>query len=116
MDIIENKANKNNSINQMAFGKRIRDARTKLGMSRSKLAEELDISTNFLGDIERGIKLPSVPNLILLANILKISLDTLFCDSLNNVIEEENQTVYYSDRQKVIINSVIKTIVENFKD
>lgn len=116
MKIEENKLNKNTAINQIAFGKKIRDAREKLGISRNDFAEQVDISPNFLGDIERGVKLPSLPNLVLMANILKVSIDTLLCDSLNNIVEEECNNVYYSDRQKSIINSIIKTVVENFKD
>ena len=112
----ENINNKNTLINQISFGKKIREARNKIGMSRSTLAEKLGISVNFLGDIERGLKLPSVPNLILIANILKVSLDYLFTDSLDNIIEEENQNIYYTNRQKTIINSVIKTITENFNN
>lgn len=116
MKIEESKSNKNTAINQIAFGRKIRDAREKMGISRSDFAEQVDISTNFLGDIERGVKLPSLPNLVLMVNILKISIDVLLCDSLNNVVEEETDNIYYSDRQKAIINSVIKTVIENFKD
>lgn len=110
----EEKQNKNNIINQISFGKKIREARTKMGISRASLAEELGISVNFLGDIERGLKLPSVPNLIMMTNILKVSLDYLFSDSLNNILEEESENIYYTDRQKSVINSIIKLINENF--
>ena len=111
-----NQITKNNLINQIAFGKKIRDARNNLGISRAKLAESVGISVNFLGDIERGLKLPSVPNLIMIANILKVSLDNLFSDSLDNILFEESDNMYYTNRQKAIINSVIKTITENFKE
>lgn len=110
----EEKQNKNNIINQISFGKKIREARTKMGISRASLAEDLGISVNFLGDIERGLKLPSVPNLIMMTNILKVSLDYLFSDSLNNILEEESENIYYTDRQKSVINSIIKLINENF--
>lgn len=110
----EEKPNKNNIINQISFGKKIREARTKMGISRASLAEDLGISVNFLGDIERGLKLPSVPNLIMMTNILKVSLDYLFSDSLNNILEEESENIYYTDRQKSVINSIIKLINENF--
>lgn len=110
----EEKQNKNNIINQISFSKKIREARTKMGISRASLAEDLGISVNFLGDIERGLKLPSVPNLIMMTNILKVSLDYLFSDSLNNILEEESENLYYTDRQKSAINSIIKLINENF--
>ena len=110
----EEKQNKNNIINQISFSKKIRESRTKMGISRASLAEDLGISVNFLGDIERGLKLPSVPNLIMMTNILKVSLDYLFSDSLNNILEEESENIYYTDRQKSVINSIIKLINENF--
>lgn len=117
MKNIENKnVSKNNLVNQISFGKKIREAREKNNLTRANLAEILGISVNFLGDIERGIKLPSVPTLILISNSLKVSLDSLFSESLDNMVYEENENIYYTTRQKIIINNLIKTINENFKD
>lgn len=79
-----------------------------------ELAEEIGVSQNFLGDIERGIKLPSLSKLILLSNTLKVSLDTLFADSLDNILYEPEKDIYYTDKQKAIIKDVIKTITTNF--
>ena len=50
----------------------------------------------------------------MMTNILKVSLDYLFSDSLNNILEEESENIYYTDRQKSVINSIIKLINENF--
>ena len=58
----------NKSINKKLFGKRIKEAREKLGYTQFQLAEKIGVSQNFLGDIERGIKLPSLNKLILLKN------------------------------------------------
>lgn len=103
-----------NTINKKAFGKRLREAREKCRYTQAELAEEIGVSQNFLGDIERGIKLPSLNKLIALSNVLKLSLDTMFAESLDNIISETGE-IYYTDRQLAIMNSVIKAINDNFK-
>ncbi len=103
----------NNTINRYAFGKRVKQAREALHLTQFELAEKIDVSQNFLGDIERGIKLPSLNKLILLSNTLKVSLDTLFAESLDNVIYEPDNT-YYTDKQLAIMKNVIKSITDNF--
>lgn len=105
----------NTIINKKQFGKKIKEARERLNLTQFELAKQIGVSQNFLGDIERGIKLPSLTKLILISNNLKLSLDTMFADSLDNVLYEPAD-IYYSDRQLAIMKNVIKTITENFKD
>lgn len=102
-----------NTINKIAFGKRLKEAREKMGYTQAKLSEEVGISPNFLGDIERGLKLPSLNKLIILSNVLKTSLDTMFADSLDNILCEPGE-IYYTDKQLAIMKNVIKTITDNF--
>lgn len=52
-------------INRKQFGKKLKEARLKMDYTQFELAEEIGVSQNFLGDIERGIKLPSLSKLIL---------------------------------------------------
>lgn len=101
-------------INRKQFGKKLKEARLKMDYTQFELAEEIGVSQNFLGDIERGIKLPSLSKLILLSNTLKVSLDTLFADSLDNILYEPEKDIYYTDKQKAIIKDMIKTITTNF--
>lgn len=62
------------------LGKKIREERTKQRYSQASLAEKLDISTNFLGQIERGERKPSVETLVRLSDVLGSSLDYLLLD------------------------------------
>lgn len=103
-----------NIINKKLFGKKVKDARTKLELTQFELAEKIGVSQNFLGDIERGIKLPGLPKLIVLCNTLKVSLDYLFADSLDNVLCEPDE-IYYTDKQMAIIKNIVKTITTNFE-
>ncbi|MNP63534.1 HTH-type transcriptional regulator ImmR [compost metagenome] len=105
----------NKIVNKILFGKRLKEAREKLNLTQFELAELVGISQNFLGDIERGLKLPSIETLIKLSNSLKISLDSMFIDSLDNIVSEPEE-IYYTDRQLTIMKNVIKMVTENFKE
>lgn len=59
------------------LGKAARKARTELGMSQAEVAEAAGISVEFLGRIERGKTLPSVPTLCRLADVLRVRSDVL---------------------------------------
>ena len=107
------KKNELGIIDQKSFGKKIKNARKEMGLTQFGLAEKINVSQNFLGDIERGIKLPSLPKLILLSNVLKLSLDNMFLDSLDNTLEEPEE-IYYTDKQLNVMKKVIKMINDNF--
>ena len=42
------------------LGQRIREQRRKKGWTMDKLAEKADLSVNYVGDLERGVKTPSL--------------------------------------------------------
>lgn len=104
---------KSNIINKKSFGKKIKEARNALNLTQAELAEKVEVSQNFLGDIERGIKLPGLPKIIEISNFLKLSLDYLFAESLDNVLNEDPE-LYYTDKQMAIIKNVVKSITNNF--
>ena len=59
------------------IGKSARAARAALGLSQADVAERLGLSLEFVGRIERGAALPSVPTLVSLAEVLGVSSDVL---------------------------------------
>lgn len=100
-------------INKTLFGNRVREARERLKLTQEELSEEVGMSKNYLSDIERGIKIPSIPKLIPLSNELKLGLDAMFSDSLDNIFCEPEE-IYYTDRQLALVNNMVKTLKENF--
>ena len=60
------------------LGYRIRYLRQKKGLSIEALALEADINRNYLGDLERGVRNPTVIVLNRVAKALDIDLSTLF--------------------------------------
>lgn len=65
-----------------ALGQRVRELRKSMKLSQEKLAELCNISSTYIGVIERGEKKLSVDALVRIANVLDVSLDFLLVDSL----------------------------------
>jgi len=58
---------------QVLFGKRLRALRKATSLSRERVAERTNITSNYLGEIERGEKWPSLQVLSALAKALDVS-------------------------------------------
>lgn len=67
-------------LNYKAIGKRVRKLRLDKCLSQELLAEQCDISTSFLGHIERGTRKMSLETLVRLAAVLDVSTDYLLAD------------------------------------
>lgn len=63
-----------------ALGKRIREERLKLNLTQERLAEDINISTAYLGQIERGERSLTLDKLIPLANRLGVTVDFLLAE------------------------------------
>lgn len=64
--------------NLVLFGKRVRSVRETTGESRESVAEIASITPNYLGEIERGEKWPSLEVIVALASALNVSPATFF--------------------------------------
>jgi transcriptional regulator with XRE-family HTH domain len=68
------------SVDYSLLGKRIREERLRLNLTQEKLAEDINISTAYLGQIERGERSVTLEKLIPLANRLGVTVDFLLAD------------------------------------
>lgn len=64
------------------LGKRIRDERLLLRMTIEQLAEKVNKSTNYIGQIERNDGKPSLETVVDIANALGTNVDRLLKDSI----------------------------------
>ena len=71
-------------MDKSALGQKIRDARQKKGYTQYALAEIADIGNVYLGEIERGLKMPSLNIFIKLIEALDVSADYLLRDELTS--------------------------------
>ena len=70
-------------MDYIALGRRIHQERKKLNLTQEKLAEEVNISTAYVGQIERGERSLTLDKLIDISNRLGVTVDYLLMDSYN---------------------------------
>lgn len=62
------------------FGSTLRRLRREKGLSQERLAELTGLSTNFIGEMERGLKAPGLVVIVRLARALDVSVKDLLAD------------------------------------
>ena len=71
-------------MDKTALGKKLRQARQNKGYTQHALAEIAGVGDVYLGEIERGIKMPSLNIFIKLIEALDISADYILRDELTS--------------------------------
>lgn len=102
-------------MNYIIFGKKIRDERLKLHLTQEKLGKEINLSTAYIGQIERGERSLTLDNLEVLTNRLGISIDYLLSESVTNKDENTNKLWLQlvserSEEEKQMAVDVIKAV------
>ncbi len=62
------------------FGSTLREVRQERGLSQERLAELTGLSTNFVGEMERGLKAPELGVIVRLSLALGVSVHDLLRD------------------------------------
>ena len=100
------------------FGKRLREQRKMNGWTLEQFAEKAGISPNYIGDIERGKKLPSLETFIRMVEVLGVSADTLIRDSVvsaSYVADHElnSKLQQLTPKQKKAAVDILNVYIEN---
>ena len=95
-------------MDMIKLGGRIREERKKYNFTIAELSERANISSNFLGNIERGVDTPSIETLINIANALFVGVDALVKDSLLCELAENATVDFESMEIANEINSMTK--------
>ena len=102
---------------KLTMGDRIKEARKKKGFTQEQLAERLDVSVEFVGQIERGLKLPSMNLFIKLIEALNVSADYLLRDSVStgqlfgdNAIGRKVEKL--TPKQRIALEALIDTYIQ----
>ena len=64
-------------------GKNIKNLREKKSLTQEKLAEDVELTTAYIGQVERGERNLTLENLIKVANRLGVTVDYLLSDSID---------------------------------
>lgn len=102
------------------IGKNIRKFREIKKLRQEDLAEKTDLTTNYIGMIERGEKIPSLETFINILNSLGVSADMVLSDVLDNgytvkdsLLNEKLEKLVPEDRNRVY--EVIDTMMKHSK-
>ena len=103
--------------NIKTIGQNIKKYRVAKKMRQEGLAELCGLSSNYIGMLERGEKLPSIEAFIRILNALEVSADLVLVDVLNvgytvkqSVLEEKLEKVSPEEREKIydVIDVMLK--------
>lgn len=99
------------------IGKNIRKFRLARKLRQEDLAEKTDLTTNYIGMVERGEKIPSLETFITILNALEVSADVVLADVVNtgyvvknSILNEKLSKLSSDDREKIyeVIDVLIK--------
>ena len=109
--------NGGDSVALDSIGKNIRKYRLAKKLRQEDLAERAELSTNYIGMIERGEKMPSLETFIAIVNVLGVSADVVLADVLdvgytvkNSLLNEKLQTLDKAERDRIynVIDAMMK--------
>jgi transcriptional regulator with XRE-family HTH domain len=69
-------------LGYLKAGARIKKARIDKKMTQGKLAEQVDLSNNYISSIECGTAVPSLETFVRICNALDVTADMLLTDSV----------------------------------
>lgn len=102
------------------IGKNIRKFREIKKLRQEDLAEKTDLTTNYIGMIERGEKITSLETFINILNSLGVSADMVLSDVLDNgytvkdsLLNEKLEKLVPEDRNRIY--EVIDTMMKHSK-
>ena len=102
-------------MDYLDLGRRIRKQRTQRGWTQEALAERVNVSTSFVGHVERGSRKASLETLVAMANALDVSVDYLLSGSINNsVIGPMPKSL--NDQQRTALKEILTTIQDNLSE
>lgn len=108
-------------MNRKVLGKRIREERIRIGLTQEQVAEFIDVSTTYIGFIERGERSVTLEKLILLAECFHVSMDSLILGTSvpKETTAEEDQLLFLWNRaspeEQDLILSIIDVIINKTK-
>lgn len=108
-------------MDQMVLGQRIREARKKKRLTQERLAEIANIGVMYLGEIERGQKMPSLKILCKIIEALDISADYLLRDVVPTgkeyVLDEITaKLIDLTPQQRKTAVDILEAYIKNIKN
>ena len=103
-------------MDRKLLGRRIREERIRIGLTQEQIAEKINVSTTYVGFIERGMRSVTLEKLILLSECFQLPIDALLHDAPAcppEAAKEQQLKMLWSkasDHERDTILSIIKVI------
>lgn len=104
-------------MNRLTMGDRIKETRKKQSLTQEQLAEKIDVTLEYISQIERGLKIPSMQVFIKLVEVLDVSADYLLRDTVStrNLYGDKqlgSKLERLSPKQRVALEALVDTYLE----
>ncbi|MCI8490832.1 MAG: helix-turn-helix transcriptional regulator [Lachnospiraceae bacterium] len=98
----------------VCMGERIRQARNSAGYTQEKLAEMIDVTIQYISDLERGVVGTSIPTLVKICEALSVSSDFLLMGLDENVkpLDISLRLQSLSPAERKIAESAVDLVLE----
>lgn len=101
--------------NMIKIGKKMQSIRKSYGYTQEKLAEKMECSTRYIGDVEQDRSKPSYEILVRFCNAFNIGLDEIFSEYLTiSKSKENNVSLYGFEKLKQNNKETIIHMIEYF--
>ena len=105
------------TLDYLKVGTRIKKARIDKKLTQAQLAEQLDLSNNYISSIERGNAIPGLETFIMICNALDVTADMMLADSVYRTNEYLKDSIavkleHCSKRNMRIIERFIDLLLE----
>ena len=105
-------------MEKTALGQRIRESRIEKGYTQQALANKAGIGLMYLGEIERGIKMPSLSVFIKIVDALDISADYVLRDELKSgehfIFDDlTDKLIPLSPKQRKTVAEILDAYIRN---
>ena len=90
-------------ISKENLGKIIQNLRNQKGLTQDELAEKIEISTNYLSKVERGLSVLNAQSFLKMAKVLKFSLNDFGIDCID--LNDTNENLAKEELIKIILAS-----------
>ena len=100
----------------ISIGERIRHSREASGYTQEKLAELIDVSTQYISDLERGVVGASIPTIIRICSFLAVSSDYILMGRNESIVPTSliQKLQSMSPEELVLAEAAIKLVNEAF--
>lgn len=105
-------------MNRTILGKRLREERIHCNMTQEQVAEYINVSTTYIGLIERGERSVTLEKLISLAECFHVTVDYLLADNLSpadSIQDKMLLSLWHSanEQQRNMILSLVQSVLSS---